>query len=297
MPIKVTKADDPIITKSLNMVLYGSPGFGKTSLGFTARKPLLIDFDKGAHRAKIRGDSIQVGSWADVSSITREDVADYDTLVFDTVGRLLDTLTAHIITTSPKNGRGGGNLSMQGFGVLKAEFTAFANMLRSWGKHVIFIAHEKEDKDGDKRVLRPDIVGGSYGEVHKLADMIGCCYVDGQSHVIGFAPTESYTAKDSAMLGAVMVDRNSVTFMGDLIDSALKSINERNKGSAEANAMVLAINAATDAESLTTALQSAKEKKLDTPVVKQVVQAKAKALGLKYDKDGAMFVTADKAKD
>src|SRR5690606_38238567 len=51
MALKITKASDPLTVEQLIVCIYGPPGLGKTTLGFSARKPLLLDFDRGAHRA------------------------------------------------------------------------------------------------------------------------------------------------------------------------------------------------------------------------------------------------------
>src|SRR5512146_2726453 len=102
MALKITKAADPIIVERLNIVIYAQPGIGKTSLAFTANAPLLLDFDKGAHRAANRKDIVRVDSWAYVLSITADDLAQYATIIVDTAGRSLDALSADIIRRDPK---------------------------------------------------------------------------------------------------------------------------------------------------------------------------------------------------
>src|SRR5690606_12335554 len=115
--------------------IYGAPGLGKTSLAFTADTPLLLDFDQGAHRAANRKDIVQVRAWGDVTSITEDDLAPFNTIIVDTAGRALDALTADIIRRNPKLGRGGA-LTLQGYGALKAEFIAWLKLLNGFGKDV-----------------------------------------------------------------------------------------------------------------------------------------------------------------
>ena len=54
MALKIVTAAEPIIVKNIKLVIYGDAGLGKTSLGYSAKNPLLIDFDKGAHRTSHR---------------------------------------------------------------------------------------------------------------------------------------------------------------------------------------------------------------------------------------------------
>ena len=70
--LKIVRASDPVLVERLNLCLYGDPGVGKTTLGFTAENPLLLDFDEGKHRAANRRDAVPVSSWSDVAGITAE---------------------------------------------------------------------------------------------------------------------------------------------------------------------------------------------------------------------------------
>jgi hypothetical protein len=70
--------------------------------------------------------------------------------------------------------------------------------LRGLGKDVLLIAHDKEDKDGDTRIVRPDIVGGSYAEVMKVADFVGYLQMSGKDRVLDFNPTDRWIGKNPA---------------------------------------------------------------------------------------------------
>jgi hypothetical protein len=63
MALKIVRSSDPIRVERLNLVIYGPPGVGKSSLAFTADTPLLLDFDQGAHRAANRKDIVRVAQW------------------------------------------------------------------------------------------------------------------------------------------------------------------------------------------------------------------------------------------
>lgn len=45
MALRIISANEPMKVDQLVVTIYGQPGVGKTSLGFTAESPLLLDFD------------------------------------------------------------------------------------------------------------------------------------------------------------------------------------------------------------------------------------------------------------
>lgn len=198
MTINITRSTDRIQVQTLTLLIYGSPGIGKTSLAFTAEAPLLLDFDRGAHRSGFRKDTVQAEKWADVSTLNAADISEYKTIVVDTVGRLLDMMSADIIQRNPKMQGYGGALSLQGYGALKAAYATWLGSLTSMGKDVILVAHDKEDKKGDEIIVRPDIQGGSYGEVFKRADGIAYMYRSGRTTMLDFSPTDRWIGKNAA---------------------------------------------------------------------------------------------------
>lgn len=199
MSLKIVRAADPITVERINVVLYGPPGIGKSSMGFTADKPLLLDFDEGAHRAANRKDSVRVHTWEEVSAMTEDDLAPYNTIVADTAGRGLDKLTADIIRRNPKAGRGGA-LTLQGYGTLKSEFTAWLRMVNSFGKDVVLIAHMDEQRNGDEIIERLDVQGGSKGEIYKAADAMGRLAMRDGKRVLLFSPTDACFGKNPGQL-------------------------------------------------------------------------------------------------
>lgn len=199
MSLKITRATDPITVDRLNVCIYGQPGAGKTSLAFTASRPLLLDFDQGAHRAAGRKDTVQVKAWTDVANIAAADVASFDTIIMDTAGRALDSLATDIMRRNPKAGRGGA-LTLQGYGTLKAEFVAFLKLLNGFGKDVVLIAHMDEQRNGDDIIERLDVQGGSKGEIYKAADAMGRVFVKGGTRQIDFSPREGSFGKNPGQL-------------------------------------------------------------------------------------------------
>lgn len=227
--MKIIKAAEAISVEHPVILIFGQPGICKSSLGYSTKNPLLLDFDKGAHRAANRRDSLVIDTWDDITELMKktEVLAPYDSISVDTVGRCLDVMTADIALNDPKKAPGG-NLSQQGWGVLKSRFRNWISQLRSLGKDVLLIAHDKEDKDGDLRVVRPDIVGGSYGEVMKVADFVGYAYMNGRDRMLDFNPTDRWVGKNPAGWAPFKVPPigKATTFMAELFDQGREALGK-----------------------------------------------------------------------
>lgn len=209
MPLNIVTATQPLTVDHLITFIYGDPGVWKTSLAFTAKNPILFDFDKGAYRAANRKDTVQITKWSEVATINANDLEGYDTIIIDTAGRVLDMISDQLKTDAKNIRRGSNELSMQGYGKLGSMFTNWLKSLRNMGKDIVILAHAAEDKDGDNIIKRPDMVGGSKKEVYKVADMMGYMTVvqgmQGAERVLAFAPSPNYLAKDSGQVGNITV--------------------------------------------------------------------------------------------
>lgn len=227
MPLRITKAEDTIKVNQLTVAIYGSPGVGKTTLAFTAKNPLLLDFDSGAYRSANRQDAVQISSWADVNGIAKDDLKDYSTIIVDTAGRCLDALTVDIIAKNPKMGRGGA-LTLQGYGELKARFTAWLKLLRSFGCDVVLIAHSAEERDGDELIERLDMQGASKNEVYKSADAMGRIFIRGNDRILNFSPSGAQFGKNPGQLEPLAVPdvSDNPDFLGEVIDDIKMKLNE-----------------------------------------------------------------------
>lgn len=191
------------IPRMVKVLIYGQPGSKKTTLAFSAPRCLLFDFDKGAHRIHPGhlGDTVKVDSWEDVENVVDTyDLSGYDSIAYDTAGKMLDHVSAFLIKSNPKLGFGG-TLNQQGYGRRKTLFRNHFHKLSTMGKKMlIFVAHEREEKDGENRILRPEIGGSSGSDLIRELDLVGYMELIGSKRTISFDPTERFYAKNSAGL-------------------------------------------------------------------------------------------------
>ncbi len=207
MALNIIKTTDAIQINQVKIMLYGQPGVGKTSCGFTADAPFLFDFDKGAHRSDFRKDSLRIESFSEVSNVgaIADDLKPYKTIIIDTIGQCLEYIIADMLKTDPKLGRKDGAPTMQGYGTLKTIFSKWIKQLMLLNKDIIMISHDKEDKDGDFRIVRPDITGGSYNIITREADFIGYMYKKDELSILNFNPTEKSIGKNSSDFKAIQI--------------------------------------------------------------------------------------------
>lgn len=296
--MRIIKANEAIEVAHPVFLIFGQPGIGKSSLGYSALDPLTLDFDRGAHRAANRRDTLVIDTWADVTEINTnpEALASYKTIVVDTVGRCLDLMSADIIATTPKYGNQG-NLSLQGYGVLKSRFRQWIASLRTLGKDVVLIAHDKEEGDSESKSIRPDITGGSYAEVLKVADFVGYASMSGKNRVLDFNPTERWIGKNPAGWAPFIIPPvpKATTFLADRITEARAALGAMSEASAvvanqvqvwrEKIASFKTPAEFNDAIPLIKALSPILQ-----PQVSKILMGHAASAGVVFDKDKKAFV-------
>lgn len=302
MPI--TKRNDAIVVNQVAILIYGEPGAGKTSTACTASKALVLDFDKGIHRSAYRTDALRPETWSEVTELLRDKtaLAEYDTIVIDTVGRCLDYILYHLKQTNPKVATSAGNPTMQGWGEIKATFTRFIRDLQTSGKDVIMIAHEREKEEGDVTRLRPDVSGGSYGEIFKVADFVGRQYMTGDKRTLNFAPSDRSIGKNSANLPIMSIPSFEEapdyfnTIIANMKSALSRGATEQKQAVNDVDTIRDAITATTNIEQLSAQLALAKQRtpKLSKAVllqVKAIADEHAKTtLNAKWDADKKSYV-------
>lgn len=295
MALKITKSTDAIQIERLNVCIYGPPGLGKSTLAFTAARPLLLDFDQGSHRAANRKDTVRVNSWADVADISASDLEPYETVVIDTAGRALDSLSSDIIRANPKLGRGGA-LTLQGYGELKSRFVSFLKMVNGFGKDVILIAHSDEQRNGDELIERLDVQGGSKGEIYKAADAMGRISIRDGKRWLNFSPTDAAFGKNPGQLAPLEIPHpdKAPEFMGEVMQSIKDKLNVLTEAQRIAQTELeewrQRVSEFSSADDFNEALEDFKKQ---SKTGQALFIAATKAVGLKADKSIGKYVQGD----
>jgi hypothetical protein len=237
MSLEIKPVNAEPVRKTIFVTIYGDPGNRKTSWAASAESPVILDFDKRAHRAYTEGkvDRIDVDNFDDISEVIQKFRGKYKTLIIDTAGRALDIKTSEIIRTSKKtptlkahNQFGG--LSLPGYGILKTSFYNVVQEIADSGMHCIFVCHGKRTKEGDSIFWEPDVVGSSADEIYKISDLMGLMAPVNGRTAFRCNPSEQWQGKNPLGLSTVIIDKKDepgwdIT-MRDLIDQCVKKVSQ-----------------------------------------------------------------------
>ena len=185
--------------KKIRMLIAGYPGIGKSTLALSAPRPLHIDVDFGIDRIepRYRKSYIQPKSYDEIlEDLTPPNVKDFDTLVFDTGGKLISLMSQWAIKKDVKYGQRDGSLSLKGYGFIGREFQRLMDYcFYELDKHIVVVFHAIEEKDGDNTRLRIKVEGQTKNNVWEPMDLGGFVEIQGNNRTIGFSNCERYFAK------------------------------------------------------------------------------------------------------
>lgn len=303
MPI--LKKDEPLKERPVIILLYGDPGVGKTSLFNTSANPLLINFDRGHDRAILRQDTLVMDKWEDVETEEKAGTfKDYATIGIDTAKAALDDfLMAYVIKQDYKNAKN----KLAAYGAIGDAFKVFVSNRRAEAADIIILAHAKDEKDGDLIKKFPDVTGGSYQLLLRIADMIGYMTMRNNQRIIQWDPTDTTIGKNVARLPVTVVpdkdDPALRTFMDGIVQKVKKSIVAMSEAQAvslrKIQAFETEINGVETAAELTTVVANvAADKDLAktvTTALKVKISEKAKAMGWTWDKEAGAYKDPNQA--
>ena len=194
--------------KKIRILIAGYPGIGKSTLALSAPNPLHIDVDFGIDRIepRYRRDFIQPKTYDEIlTDLTPENVKDYDSLVFDTGGKLISLMSLWAIKKDPKYSQRDGSLSLKGYGFVGKEFQRLMDYcFYELDKHIIMVFHAVEDKDGDNTRLRIKVEGQTKNNVWETQDLGGFVEMYGNNRTIGFSNCERYFAKGTRGVNGII---------------------------------------------------------------------------------------------
>lgn len=199
---KIKKKNEIELPKIILGCIVGVPGIGKTTLALSAPKPLLLDTDNGIHRvqSEYRTDCVQVKSYQDILDVLEEDLSDYETIVIDTLGELVNFMLKYFADKDKSLITRGGTYNIKIWGLVKTEFENLKLKLQLLNKNLIFVSHAKEDKDGENKVYRMNVAGSTPDILNGVLDFLGFCEVLGKTRSISFSPSARFYAKNSIEL-------------------------------------------------------------------------------------------------
>lgn len=201
----IKKSTELSTPNTVKLMVYGQAGMGKSTFALSAPKPLLLDFDGGVKRVNmehLKGvDTVQVNNWGEILQVFQEDLSPYQTIVVDTIGKMLD----YIITYKC----GQRQPSIRDWGGINAEFSNFIRNISMLNKHVVFVAHRDTRKEGDETVFVPALREKSYNSIVTELDLLGYMETKTENGVtrrtITFDPTPRNDGKNTCNLPSVML--------------------------------------------------------------------------------------------
>lgn len=193
--------------KKIRMLIAGYPGIGKSTLALSAPRPLHIDVDYGIDRIepRYRAPYIQPRSYDEIlEDLVPMNLQDFDTLVFDTGGKLISLMSLWAIKKDPKYGQRDGSLSLKGYGFVGKEFVRLMDYcFYELQKNIVIVFHATEEKDGDNTRLRIKVEGQTKNNVWEPMDLGGFVEIYGNDRTIGFSNCERYFAKGTRGISGI----------------------------------------------------------------------------------------------
>lgn len=298
--------------QKFSVIIYGSPGVGKTTLALSAPNPVVIDFDRGMSRVKAmhRRDTIFCNTYEEVlQDLKSPEMKEYETIVVDTGGSFVTFLQDWAMRTNPQiNRQKNGSISQKGFGAVKSEFVRFTNYVKdTLNKNLIYVFHalEEKDRDGNPQ-LRLMCEGSAKNIVWTPCDFGGCIQMIGNQRVICFTPEQEFFAKGChGIKGQRRIPELGQNVPNDFLTRLFEEARNNIKSEAQAFEPVkkqyesvmgevkTALEAVTDVQSANEArdyLLALNHALTSKQEASKALMEKAAQLGLRYDKKAEAFV-------
>ncbi|MGM9598649.1 MAG: ATP-binding protein [Faecousia sp.] len=290
--------------KRIRILIAGYPGIGKSTLALSAPNPLHIDVDFGIDRIepRYRAPYIQPKDYQEIlDDLTPVNTQGFDTLVFDTGGKLISLMSLWAIKKDPKYGQRDGSLSLKGYGFVGKEFVRLMDYcFYELQKNIVIVFHATEEKDGDNTRLRIKVEGQTKNNVWEPMDLGGFIEIYGNDRTIGFSNCERYFAKGTRGISGVRkIPSLTPKSANDFLTKLFEEYNNRNAAEveqnaadqeayaaaiAQANAIIVTITDAETANAAMPKIKAIKHALTSEREIGTMFNAKIKELNLFYDK-------------
>lgn len=292
--------------KNFSMILYGSPGIGKTTLALSAPKPLLIDFDNGVSRVKAyhRTPTLKCKTYEEVlSDIESPAIADFKTIIIDTGGSFVTYLQDWAMRSNPKDNRQkNGSISLKGFGAVKAEFQRFTNYVRDvLRKNIIYVFHSQEQSGTDGNTQQRILCEGAVKNiVWQPCDFGGYMQMIGNQRTVAFTPDQEYFAKGCFGIEGIRTiktlgETDTNDFITKLFEEARANIVKDNQAMAPlreryeyvmavANTLIESIDSPEKAAEISAQIPTLDHALTSLAEIRAMFRTKIESLGIYYDK-------------
>lgn len=299
--------------QAISAMIYGSPGSGKSTLACSVSNAVMLDYDGGVNRMNgaHRVPTLQITKWEETQDALAEiaTTPEIKAIVVDTVGKMLAFIEDFIRrnTTYSRGGRAidlnaDGTLSLKGFGRRNTIFKEFLKQALTMGRNVIFVAHDREEKDGDETKVRADVGStATANEIMRELDLVGYVEMIGNKRTILFTPCGRFYAKNTCnMPGVIDIpvvvdDKGNAVGENNFFDKVLERYNTRQQLDIETTSKYEELceliesnaNEITDAETANSYVEWVKG-------LEHIYNSKAKALTYLQQKVDALGLTFDK---
>lgn len=300
--------------KKFSMIIYGSPGVGKTTLALSAPDPILLDFDRGISRvsAAHRKDTAFCNTYLEVlQDINSPDMRDYQTVVIDTGGSFVTFLKDWAMTEKGAKTKSGEFNGLKGFGFVKSEWNRFTEDVKTrLNKNIIYVFHSNEGADKDGNPIQRLVCEGSVrNTVWTPCDFGGYVQMIGDQRVICFTPEQEFFAKGChGIVGRRPIpaigpnDKND--FLTRLFDEAKANIAAENEAFAplreqyehvmvEVTEIVENIHDLESADAAAKAIPALEHALTSKKEASEMLKNKTARLGFKWSKEAGCYINTE----
>jgi hypothetical protein len=188
--VAITVEDLADFNESINILVYGDSGVGKTPFVGGAPNAVFLSTEKGSISAKRFGSTaklIRATSWERVEAAIDlleanddPDITDITWVIVDSVTKMQQLLLRHLLKINVEEERNKADIDIpqvQDHQKWQNMFKRFVDRLIDLDKNVVFVATamHKEDPEGDDLVL-PDIQGKDYAIAQYLCAQMDAVY-------------------------------------------------------------------------------------------------------------------------